>query len=223
MAPLRVVLVDDHVLLRQALATLLRARPGIEVAGEFADGREALTGIPALRPDVVLMDVALPLLDGIEATRRLRREAPEVRVIMLSADVDSSQLRDALRAGAHGYVVKRADMEELLLAIRAVASGNTFFSSEITRNYDLDDIRRQALAPGQVSGLGVLTSREREILQLIVEGRTVPEIARLLVISPKTVEGHKTRIMARLGVRNRTELIRFALLHRPGAGPQPAG
>lgn len=219
MAPVRVALVDDHALLRQALASLLRSRPEVEVVGEFDNGRDAAEGLCALSPDVVLMDIALPRLSGIDVARRVRRDCKSVRVIMLSATVDAEQLREALRAGASGYLIKRSEVAELILAIQSVSLGNTFFSAEITRSFDLDEIWRQALAPAPASGVAALTDREREILHLLVEGATVPVIARELVLSPKTVEGHKTRLMAKLGARNRTELIRLALRMEPPAEP----
>jgi DNA-binding NarL/FixJ family response regulator len=210
--PVRVAIVDDHVLLRQSLASLLQSHPEVEVVAEFDNGRDAVAGMKEADPHVVLMDVALPRLNGIEACRQLHRDLPHIRTIMLSAHVDADHLRAALRAGAVGYVVKRADIAELFLAIQTVRLGNTFFSSDISRDYDIPALMLEARQEnGHASGLDALTGREREIFQLLVEGNSVSAIARELVLSPKTVEGHKTRLMAKLGVHNRVELIRFSL------------
>lgn len=207
----RIVLADDHAILRQSLRVLLGARPGIEIVGEAADGRDAIAVCEKLRPDVVLMDVAMPELNGIEATRRIRHSCPKTQVIIVSAFGDQDQLRDALRAGATGYVVKRSDIDELLLAIQMVRRGNTYFSADLAASVDIGEVMYQSHRPDFRSDADRLTPREREVLQLIAEGHTGRGIAERLFLSPKTVEGHKTRIMEKIGASNRSDLIRFAL------------
>ncbi len=208
---MRVVLVDDHSILRQSLRILLDSRPDMEVVAEFANAREAVAAAAELRPDVVLMDVFMPELNGIEATRQIRRAVPGTRVLILSAYGDAEQLRLALRAGAAGYVIKRSDVDELVMAIHLVRHGNTYFSEDLAKQFDLADLIYEAKRPGGASALDRLTARETEVLQLIAEGCTIKMIAERLVVSPKTVDGHKTRIMSKLGARNRSDLIRFAL------------
>lgn len=207
----RVVLADDHAILRQSLRMLLGARPEIDIVGEANDGREAIALCERLKPDIVLMDVSMPEMNGIEATRQLKRSCPATRVIVLSAYGDQDQLREALRAGALGYVIKRSDIEELTMAIQMVRRGNTYFSADLASSVDISEVIYQARRPGARSDADSLTSREREVLQLIAEGNTGKDIAEKLYISPKTVEGHKTRIMTKVGAKNRADLIRFAL------------
>jgi two-component system response regulator NreC len=208
---IRVVLADDHAILRESLRMLLDSRPEVRVIGECCNGREVVGLVQKLRPDVVVMDVAMPELNGIEAARQIRRSAPATRVIMLSAYGDAEQVRLALRAGAMGYLIKRSNIDELMMAIQLVKHGNTYFSSDLAETMDLSELIYEARRPEQTSPLDLLTMREVEVLQLIAEGHTCRVIAERLVISPKTVEGHKTRIMTKLGARNRTDLLRFAL------------
>ena len=209
-ANVNVLLVDDHALLRQALRMLLESRPGLHVVGDCGDGRTALELARQLRPDVVLMDVAMPGLDGLETTRRIKREAPESRVILLTSYADQERLREGLRAGARGYVVKRSEIEELVLAIQMVVSGNTYVSTELANRVDVGRLMYEAQQPSE-SHASELSDREREVLQLIVAGHTGREIAATLFISEKTVEGHSMRIMAKLGSRNRAELVAIAI------------
>lgn len=204
------MLVDDHTILRQSLRILLDSRPDMTVVAEFGNGRDAVAAAAKLRPDIVLMDVSMPELNGIEATRQIRRVAPAARVVILSAYADPEQLRLALRAGAAGYVIKRSDVDELVMGIHLVMHGNSYFSSDLALQFDLSELMYEAKRPERPSALERLTTREIEVLQLIAEGSTVRAIAERLVISPKTVEGHKSRIMTKLGAHNRTDLIRFA-------------
>ncbi len=207
----RTMLVDDHSILRQSLRILLDNRPEVTVVGECGNGREAVAMAEKLQPTVVLMDIAMPELNGIEATRQIKRVAPGTRVVILTAYGDPEQLRLALRAGASGYVIKRSDVDELITAINLVRHGNTYFSRDLAEQFDLADLIYEARRPEGTSALDKLTARETEVLQLIAEGCTGKAIAERLVISPKTVEGHKARIMNKLGARNRTDLIRLAL------------
>lgn len=208
---IRVVLADDHQIVRQSLRILLDSRPDVTVVGECNNGREAVEMAEKLHPAIVLMDIAMPELNGIEAARQIRRQSPATRVIMLSAYGDPEQVKLALRAGALGYIIKRSDIEELVMAIKLVSRGNTYLSSDLAEQLDLSDLIYEAKRPDQTSPLDRLTARELEVLQLLAEGNTGRAIAEKLVISPKTVEGHKTRLMAKLGARNRTDLLRFAL------------
>ena len=209
--PIRVLIVDDHAVIRQALEMLLQAQPELEVVGEVENGREAVQAVERFNPDVVLMDVVMPGLNGLEATRQIRRISSTTRVVMLSGFVDEDQLLESIRAGAAGYIIKKSDIAELVLAIQTVHRGNNYFSSHLSDAFDLADVLYQAKRPEQRTGMDALTPREREVLQLIAEGYTNQRIANELYISVKTVEAHKAHIMAKLHARNRTDLIRYAI------------
>ena len=207
----RVLLVDDHAVIRQALRMVLEAQEDIEVVGDVENGREAVAAAARVRPDVVVMDLVMPGLNGVDATRQVRRASPGTRVVMLSGFVDEDGLLDSLRAGASGYLVKRSDVTELIEAIRAVNEGRTYFSAALYEGFDVAEMEAQARRPDQRVGLEVLTAREREVLQLTAEGASNHAVAESLKISVKTVEAHKAHIMSKLKVKNRTELIRYAL------------
>jgi DNA-binding NarL/FixJ family response regulator len=209
--PIRILLVDDHAVIRQALRMLLESQPELEVVGDVENGREAVQAVERLNPDVVLMDVVMPGLNGLEATRQIRRSAPGTRVVMLSGFVDEDQLLEALRSGASGYIIKKSDVSELVLAIQTVNRGNSYFSSALSEGFDLAEVLYQAKRADQRTGVDALTAREREVLQLIAEGHTNQGIANELYISVKTVEAHKAHIMAKLHARTRTDLIRYAI------------
>ena len=208
---IRVLIVDDHTLLRQALRVLLEAQDGIEVIGEAINGRDAVETAERFRPDVVLMDMVMPGLNGIEACRQINKRVPNARVLILTAYLEDDRLLQALRAGAAGYVVKRSDMEELLLAIQSVHRGNTYFSAAVSEEIAVNEVLLQAKQPNPKTGYDLLTNREREVLQLIAEGLSNQGIADELYISVKTVEAHKAHIMNKLNARNRTDLIRYAI------------
>jgi two-component system response regulator NreC len=208
---IRVLLVDDHAILRQALRRLLEQHAELEVVGDAGSGREALAATEKLMPDVVLMDMVMPGLTGLEATRQIRKRFPKVRVLILTGYMEDEQIVGALRAGAAGYVVKRSDTEELLLGIQAVHRGNTYFSAAISDGDAVNHYMWQARKEDGKAGYELLTSREREVLQLIAEGFSNQRIAQELFISVKTVEAHKAHIMSKLHARNRTDLIRYAL------------
>jgi two-component system response regulator NreC len=208
---IRVLIVDDHAILRQALRQLLESHAEVEVVGDAASGREAIAATEKLMPDVVLMDMVMPGLNGLEATRQIRKRAPKSRVLILTGYMEDEQIISALRAGAAGYVVKRSDTEELLLGIQAVHRGNTYFSSAISDGDAVNQYLWQAKKEDGKAGYELLTSREREVLQLIAEGYSNQRIAQELFISVKTVEAHKAHIMSKLHARNRTDLIRYAL------------
>lgn len=208
---IRVLLVDDHAVIRQGLKMLLESRPEIEVVADCENGREALLIVERLKPDVVLMDVVMPGLNGIEATRQIRKASSATRVVILSGFVDEEQITGALRSGASGYLVKNSDVSELVLAIQTVNRGNQYYSAALSEGFDIPELQLQARRPDQKTGLDTLTAREREVLQLIAEGRTNSQIADELVVSVKTVEAHKAHIMDKLKARSRTDLIRYAL------------
>lgn len=209
--PVRVLLADDHGILLKPLRVLLGSRGDVDVVGESCDGREAVEYAREHEPDVILMDLNMPNLNGIEATNLITRDVPRTRVIMLSSYADKDLVLQAVRAGARGYVVKRSDIDELLLAIKTVQRGNTYFSAALAETMDLPEILHQARLPETSTAREALTSREREILQLIAEGHSSRAIGEKLSISQKTVESHKARMMPKIGARNRTDLLRFAI------------
>ncbi|MCC7090181.1 MAG: response regulator transcription factor [Chloroflexi bacterium] len=209
--PIRVLVVDDHAVIRQGLRMLLESRPEIEVIGDCENGREALLMVERNKPDVVLMDVVMPGLNGIEATRQIRKASPATRVVILSGFVDEDQITGSIRAGASGYLVKNSDVTELVLAIQTVNRGNQYYSAALSDGFDIAELQLQARRPEQKTGVDTLTPREREVLQLIAEGHTNQQIADELVVSVKTVEAHKAHIMDKLKAKSRTDLIRYAL------------
>jgi two-component system response regulator NreC len=209
-APIKVLIVDDHAVLRQALRYLLEAQAGVTVVGDAENGRDAVDMAEQLQPDVVLMDAVMPGLNGIEATRQIRRRLPKTKVLILTGYMEDEQISGALKAGASGYVVKKSDVDELLLGIQAVHRGNPYFSSSIGDG-DLTDYLWQLRSNDGRVGYDLLTSREREVLQLIAEGHSNQQIGQELFISVKTVEAHRAHIMSKLHARNRTDLIRYAL------------
>ncbi len=210
---IRVLLADDHRMMREGIRAILEREPDIEVVGEAADGREAVRLATKLCPDVVVMDVSMPLLNGIEATRRIRRDCPEVRVLVLTVHDSQEYVTQLLTAGANGYLVKRAGGQELLRAIHTVARGEVFLYPPIATVVVQDYVQRLQ-AGGRIAEPHKLTSREREVLQLIAEGYTNREIAELLHLSIKTVQSHRSKIMRKLGLHDRGELIKYAIQHR---------
>ncbi len=207
---IRVVLADDHRMMREGIRAMLERRSDIQVVGEAADGREAVRLASQLCPDVVVMDVSMPLLNGIEATRHIRRDCPDVRVLILTVHESQEYVAQLLAAGASGYIIKKAGGDELLNAIHAVARGEAFLHPAVAKVVVEDYVQR--LQVGQGVGAGdVLSDREREVLQLIAEGYTNREIADLLHVSIKTVQNHRSKIMSKLDLHDRGELIKYAI------------
>jgi DNA-binding NarL/FixJ family response regulator len=208
MKPIRVVLADDHALVRAGIRSLLEKLAGVEVVAEAGDAREALAALDRHRPQVVILDLSMPGLNGLEGTVRAVRDYPQVRILILSMHADEEHVLQALRAGATGYLVKDAVPTELELAIRAVACGDTYLSPAVAKH-----VVAARVPPGSrmTDPLDRLTPRLREILQLIGEGHTTKEIAHILKTSPKTIENHRARLRKRLGVRDLAGLIRCAL------------
>ncbi len=205
---IRVLLADNHTLVRAGLRALLQNIEGIQVVAEAGDGREALHLIAVHQPDLVLMDIAMPEMNGLEATAHVVKEFPQVRVIILSMHANEEYVLQALRTGAMGYVLKDAGIGELELAVRAIASGETYLSPAVSKHVVADYVRRVG---SESSSLEQLTSRQREILQLITEGRTTKEIADLLYLSVKTVETHRMQLMKRLDIHDVAGLVRYAI------------
>jgi len=210
MSPIRVLLVDDHQLLRAGIRALLQGLPGIEVVGEASDGRQALELIKTHQPQVVLMDIAMPGMNGLEALARFTKESPGVRVIILSMHGTAEYVCRALQSGAAGYILKDAVVAEVELAIRAAARGETYLTPAVSKH--VIDSYMQRLDGGG-NPLDLLTPRQREILQLIAEGKSTKHMAKLLHISIKTVETHRVQLMDRLGIHDVAGLVRFAIEH----------
>jgi two-component system, NarL family, response regulator NreC len=205
MKRIRILLADDHAVVRQGFKMILAAQPDMEIVGEAGNGRETIELAEKLRPEVVVMDVSMPELNGIEATRRLASSTPHTRVVALSMHKDSVYVREILRAGARGYLLKESLAGDLVAAVRAVASGEGYLSPAVS-NAVLDDYRRHVTNP-----VDLLTSREREVLQMLAEGKTNKEIAVVLNLSVYTVDAHRGRIMEKLNLHSINELVRFAV------------
>lgn len=208
MRPTRVVIADDHTLVRAGIRALVEKLPGVQVVAEASDGRDALRMVKTHRPDLVLMDIAMDGLNGLEAARRIAQEFPRTGVLILSMHAGEEYVLQALRAGAVGYLLKGADLAELALAINAAARGETYLSPPISRQVINDYVRRVG---GEETLLERLTPRQREILQLIAEGSTTKDIAKALGISVKTVETHRAQLMERLDIHDVAGLVRYAI------------
>jgi two-component system response regulator NreC len=206
---IRILLADDHTVLRSGLRALLSAQADLDVVGEAAEGGEALRLAQALTPDVVVMDIGMPGVSGIDATARIRRVLPSTRVLILSMHDDQGYLRQALRAGASGYVLKKAADTELLAAIRAAARGEIFLDPSLARGLVEDVVLPKAQEPE----IPALSEREREVLHLLARGHTNQQVADHLCIGVKSVETYKARLMDKLGLKGRAELVRYALTH----------
>ncbi len=205
MFSIRVLVADDQRLMREGIASLLKLQPGIEVVGTVANGEEALEQAAVLLPDVILMDIRMPVMDGVEATAEVHVRLPGCKVLMLTTFDDDEYVADALRAGASGYLLKDAINTDLLAAVRSVARGEGYLSPGVSEAV-LSDYRRHVTDP-----IDLLSSREREVLQLIAEGKTNKEIAGILNLSVYTVDAHRGKIMEKLNLHSTGELVRFAV------------
>jgi DNA-binding NarL/FixJ family response regulator len=220
MKPVRVLIVDDDDLMRAGLRSVLASDESVEVVGEAADGRAALETTRTSRPDVVLMDVRMPDLDGITATRELLSTSPEVKVVMLTTFEEDDYIFGALNAGASGFLLKRTRPEELIAGIRTIADGDSLLSPSVTRRV-IDRMARQPAPAASSNRLDKLTPREREVLELVARGLSNGEIATRFVIEESTVKTHVKRILSKLGLRDRVQAVIFAYesgLTRPGDG-----
>ena len=209
MPTLRILLADDHTVVRQGLRKVLEERPEWQVVAEAGDGREAVRLCEQHKPDVAVVDVAMPLLNGIEATRQITRRTPQTRVLVLSMYSDEAYVTQMLKAGATGYLLKDSADVDLLEAVQAVSQGKSFFSPAVARLMS-DDYARQR-GDHAVDRYESLSEREREIFQLVAEGRTNKEIAALLFISPSTVETHRARVMEKLDLHSAAEIVLYAV------------
>jgi two-component system, NarL family, response regulator NreC len=210
MARLRILLADDHTIVRHGLRKMLEERPEWEVVAEAGDGREAVRLAELHKPDVAIVDVAMPLLNGIEATRQITKKSPATRVLVLSMHADDAYVIQILQAGATGYLLKDSADVDLIQGVAAVAQGKSFFSPKIARVM-LDDYVRQLADRGVTDRYESLSDREREVFQLIAEGKANKEIAALLSISPSTVETHRARIMEKLDLHSAAEIVLYAV------------
>ncbi|MGB4501493.1 MAG: response regulator transcription factor [Dethiobacteria bacterium] len=210
MLKIRVLLVDDHTIVREGISALLEQSPQIEIVGEASNGDEALDILRKHKVDLVLMDLDMPVMGGLEATRNIRKEFPEIKVLILTQYDHEEHVMSILEAGAHGFLNKSAASSELISAIRAVYRGDSYLSPSATK-YLVESYQREAYSKKSRDPYEQLTEREKEVFRLLAEGHTSKEIAGMLVISPKTVDSHKTRLMDKLDLHNRAELIKYAL------------
>lgn len=210
--PIRVLLADDHPILRDGVRRLLSGEAGIRVVGEVEDGREVVDRVVELAPDVVLLDFALPGLDGPAIARRLRKAAPRARILIFTVRLEAPAIRQALRAGVAGYMTKDASAVELIGAVRAVAAGKPYLSAPVTALLAAEKSKRRQ--EGAATGLDLLTTKEREVLKLIAEGHTSRGIAGIVRIPIRTVELYKRRLKRKLSIRSRAGLVRFSIAER---------
>lgn len=206
MEKIKILVVDDHALMRDGIRAILKLNNDMEVVGEAADGREAIDKVEESRPDVIVMDIAMPNMDGLEATRRIKKKYPNIKVLALTQYENREYVFTAIKAGTDGYLPKKAAGPELAQAIRALYRGEAFLYPTAAAALIKDYLRQATAEP-----YDQLTAREREILKLIAEGRTSQQIANMLAISLKTALGHRTKIMQKLDIHNRTELIKYAM------------
>jgi DNA-binding NarL/FixJ family response regulator len=209
MAKIRVLLTDDHTLFRQGIRTLLSAEPDMEVTGEAGNASDAVSVARQVRPDVVLMDIGMAGMSSFEATRLIRKDRPETRVVFLSMYDDEDYLAECVDMGASGYILKESPADQLLTAIREVHRGGSFLSPRLLTRL-VDGFRQQGSGPRQPR-FGTLTKREREILKMLAEGRSVKEIATGFELSVKTVEAHKFNLMRKLDIHNKAQLVQYAI------------
>jgi two-component system, NarL family, response regulator NreC len=210
MAKTRILITDDHTLFRQGIRTLLAAEPDMDVIGEAANAADAVTVARQMHPDVVLMDIGMPGMSSFEATRQIRKERAETRVVFLSMYDDEDYLAESLSIGANGYLLKDSPAEQLVMAIREVHRGGSVLSPRLLSRL-VDDFRGQGKGPTREPRFGTLTNRERDILKLLAEGKSVKEIASGFDLSVKTVEAHKFNLMRKLDIHNKAQLVQYAI------------
>ncbi len=207
---IHILLADDHTILRAGLKMMLNAQPDMEVVGEAQDGRQALHEAQRLHPDIILMDITMPDMNGIEATKQVKKQLPDVKVLILTMHENDEYVFQALRAGASGYMLKEAADTDLINALHVIQSGN-FYLSPTAQSVMVGDYLQRVHAGEEKDSYSCLTEREREILKLVAEGFTNNQIAERLVISPKTVDTHRTHVMDKLNLHSRAELVKYAM------------
>lgn len=210
MSKIRVLIADDHVIVREGLRAILGAQPDIEVVGEASDGEEAVAKAKELHPDIVLMDITMPGMSGLDATRQIKQQSPNVSVLILTMHEGDEYFFKSLDAGASGYFIKGGSSQELISALHSVYQGAVFLFPTMAKKL-LGSYLQQVKAGQDKESYDGLTNREREILKLVAEGHTNQEIAELLILSVATVQTHRANIMAKLGLHSRTELIKYAI------------
>jgi DNA-binding NarL/FixJ family response regulator len=218
---IRVLIADDQALVRDGFGMILDAQPDIEVVGQASDGREAVERARELRPDVVLMDIRMPEVDGVEATRRLMADPESPRILMLTTFDQNEYVYDAMKAGASGFLLKDVRREELINAVRAVAAGDALLASSLTRRFIEDFVRRPPPGAAPTGALAELTDREAEVVRLVARGLSNAEIANRMVVSEATVKTHVARVLSKLGLRDRTQVVVMAYesgFVQPGEG-----
>ncbi len=221
MSKIRVLLTDDHTLFRQGVRTLLSAEPDMEIAGEAGNASDAVALAKQIRPDVVLMDIGMAGMSSFEATRQIRKDRPETRVVFLSMYDDEDYLAECVDMGASGYILKESPADQLLTGIREVHRGGTFLSPRLLSRL-VDDFRLQSHGgPARQPRFGTLTKREREILKMLAEGKSVKEIATGFELSVKTVEAHKFNLMRKLDIHNKAQLVQYAIQKKIIRLPEP--
>jgi len=211
MKNIKVILAEDHTIVRKGLRSLLDIEEGIKVVGEAENGKQVIKKVAQLKPDVVVMDIAMPLLNGLEATRRIKKDFPRVRVLVLSVHEDEEYIFQTLKAGASGYLLKNAAPTDLVSAIKAAYRNEAFLSPSISKKVVKEYIRQAAGTSREENSYEKLTNREREVLQLLAEGRTVKEIAHLLYLSTKTIQAHRAHLREKLNINSNAELIKYAI------------
>lgn len=210
MAKIRILLIDDHTLFRQGIKTLIAAEPDMEVVGEAANGSDSVTKAAETRPDVVLMDIGMAGLSSFEATRQIKRNRPETKVLFLTMYDDEDYLVECMEVGAGGYVLKDSPAAQLLSAIRDVQRGGSYLSPRMLSQL-VDDFRSRIKSAHRLPRFATLTTREKEVLKLLAEGNSVKEIAGNLKLSVKTVEAHKFNLMRKLDIHNKAQLVQYAI------------
>ncbi len=221
MSKIRVLLTDDHTLFRQGVRTLLSAEPDMEIAGEAGNASDAVALAKQIRPDVVLMDIGMAGMSSFEATRQIRKERPDTRVVFLSMYDDEDYLAECVDMGASGYILKESPADQLVTAIREVHRGGSYLSPRLLTRL-VDDFRMQGHGgPVRQPRFGTLTKREREILKMLAEGRSVKEIATEFDLSVKTVEAHKFNLMRKLDIHNKAQLVQYAIQKKIIRLPEP--
>lgn len=206
----RIVLADDHTIVRQGLAKLLEGEPGFQVVGEAENGREAVAKVEALQPQVVIMDIAMPMLNGIEATRQIKKIRPQTKVIILSMHCHDRYIKELFSLGASGYLLKDSTGSDIVKAIQAALDGDTYMSPSVSRVV-VEDYVSTKEKPFREGLYATLSNREREVFQMIAEGRSTREISDILCISPSTVKTHRSKIMEKLRIENVSQLVQFAI------------